>query len=117
MSNVADKKISEKGESRILLKEEKFRMMAWDVLKDAVGRFSEEEMYISVRYALRRRSHSVGAGKKSGSLSEGVYRYVSVDLDQISEYKLYIQISLLAFNCTSPQHTYANVRQLMKFAL
>ena len=57
------------------------------------------------------------AGKKSGSLSGGMYRCVSVDLEQISEYKLYIQISLLAFNCTSPQHTFANMPRLMKFAL
>ena len=46
MSKVLDKKISEKWKSRILLEEEKFRMMGWDVLKDAVGRFSEGEIYM-----------------------------------------------------------------------
>ena len=46
MSNVPDKKISEKWKSRILLEEEKFRMKGWDVLKDAVGRFSEGEIYM-----------------------------------------------------------------------
>ena len=38
MSNVPEKNMSE---SSILSEEEKFRMMGWDVLKDAFGRFSE----------------------------------------------------------------------------
>ena len=41
VSNIPDKKMSEKRKSRILSEEEKFRMMGWDVLKDALERFSE----------------------------------------------------------------------------
>ena len=40
VSNVPDK-MSEKRKSRIPSEEEKFRMMSWDVLKDAFERFSE----------------------------------------------------------------------------
>ena len=41
VSNVRDKKMSEKRRSRILSEEEKFRTMGWNVLKDAFERFSE----------------------------------------------------------------------------
>ena len=40
VSKVPDK-MSEKRKSRIPSEEEKFRMMSWDVLKDAFERFSE----------------------------------------------------------------------------